>query len=259
MVETVKIYLKWTYTPGDFFEVKETNLLPDYEHTIEDGRVIVVMDLNEYQTLPGILDHLNDLLLTIFRGAALVTQKPFTLTSTGQEIIHPGGQNEVILQLGTSSHKNIGQKIDLISKDPSGNVITDTKLDRVKKRERFSKLSAKYKNSDPVVESILISFEKSQNNPNVELVHLYEIRDALKKKFNGGGAAKKELGISNSKWERLGILADTLPLNQGRHSGQHIGLLRDATESELQEARDIAVEMVIAYLEYKEKNAAPSP
>ena len=44
MSEKAKIHLKWVYTPKGFFEEEETTLLPGYEHSIENGEVIVTMD-----------------------------------------------------------------------------------------------------------------------------------------------------------------------------------------------------------------------
>ncbi|WP_075072594.1 hypothetical protein [Longilinea arvoryzae] len=250
MPENAKVQLKWVYTPTDFFEEKETTLLPDYEHTIENGEVTVSMDLNEYQSLPGTQEQLHNLLIGIFRGAALVSQKPFTLKAGGQETIYPDGRRDVSLQIDSAVIKMTAGTIDIIVKDQNGQVIADSKQERLNKRRRLSILSAKYRDNDPVVESILSSFEKSLNNPETALVHLYEIRDALAKKFSGEAIAKRELGISSSKWSRLGRLANDEPLNQGRHNGVHIGALRDATNSELEEARNIAIEMVVAYLEY---------
>ncbi len=91
------------------------------------------------------------------------------------------------------------------------------------------------------------------NEPNNELVHLYEIRDALSTKFGGENAARTKLAISNANWSRLGQLANSAPLRQGRHRGKKVGELRDATESELKETRNIARNMIEAYFDYLEK------
>jgi hypothetical protein len=85
------------------------------------------------------------------------------------------------------------------------------------------------------------------------LVHLYEIRDALKTKFGGDGETRDALAISRKTWSRFGNLADHEPLRQSRHRGIHTGTLRDATKSELNEARDIARGMIEAYGRYLEK------
>lgn len=259
MDENGKIVLKWTYTPVDFFEVKETNLLPIYEHTIEGGNITVSMDLSEYISLPGIQEQLRDQLISLFLGAILGIQKPFAIKYVGQEITHINGKTEPNLNIDSSAHAMTAGTLDVVDRDSNGNVIADAKLERLDKLRKLAKLSVKFRKSDPVVDSILTSFEKSLKYPDKQLVHLFEIREALSNRFTGEANAKKELGITNGKWTRLGVLANSEPLNQGRHSGQFIGMLRDATESELKEARDIARNMIIAYLEYLERISSKSP
>jgi hypothetical protein len=253
MSENTRVHLKWIYSPIDFFEEREISLLSDYENIIENGEVTVSMDLNEYQSLSGIQEQLYEQLLSIFKGAALVSQKPFVLKTGGQEIVFLDGHKKIIMPPISLTMNMTVLAADFITSDPQGNVIVDSKSERQQRRRNLSMLSAKYRNKDEVVESILSSFERSLNNPETELVHLYEIRDTLSTKFNGEGTAKHELGISSSKWRRLGQLANDEPINQGRHNGIHIGVLRDATEGELKEARNIAIEMVSAYLDYLEK------
>jgi pimeloyl-ACP methyl ester carboxylesterase len=89
------------------------------------------------------------------------------------------------------------------------------------------------------------SFNALGKDPDNELVHLYEIRDALTERLPD---ARTKLGITRSEWSRFGQLANDEPLRQGRHRGTNVGNLRDATEGELQEARRIARKMIEAYL-----------
>lgn len=90
---------------------------------------------------------------------------------------------------------------------------------------------------------------------NNELVHLYEIRDALSVKFGGETSARAALAITSSQWSRLGQLCNIEPLRQGRHRGKTSGALRDASEAELTEARGIARAMIEAYLQHLEASA----
>lgn len=256
MEQSGKIFLKWVYTPADFFEVKITDLLPDYEHIIENGEITVSMDLDEYQRNPNIQDQLHEFFFSYFKGANLTIQKPFTLKQAGGQIIYPDGRKGYILQAEAAIFMTSFGSVDFCVIDSGGKIKIDTKQARLNRTRRYGVLAVKYRRLDPVVESLLSSFEKSRNNPKTELVHLYEIRDSLSTRFDGKKNAIQKLGISEDNWVTLGRLADNEPFNQGRHSGKHIGALRDATERELKEARDIAVEIVFAYLEYLERNAS---
>jgi len=99
---------------------------------------------------------------------------------------------------------------------------------------------------------LLNSYKSAMNDPNNEFVHLYEIRDALSKKFGGENKACKALNISGPQWSQLGNLTNNPSLRQGRHRGKNPGTLRNATVEELTEARNIAFFFVEAYFKYLE-------
>jgi hypothetical protein len=92
---------------------------------------------------------------------------------------------------------------------------------------------------------LLASYSAAVNDPANELVHLYEIRDALKKHFGGESEAQKQLSITASEWKRLGHLANG-PLQQGRHRGSFTQK-RPAARHELDEARAIARRWINAF------------
>ena len=190
------ILMKWVYTPKDFFEEKETSLLSDIENTIENGEITVY--LNDSQNFPGIQEKLQEQLFSIFRGAALVNQKPFTIEYCGQETTNSDDRRLVILHVDFAV--KMSMEVDYLVKDQNDNIIVDTKLERQSNRRRLATLAAKYQKTDPIIDSILSSYEKSLNYPSTALVHLYEIRDALSKKFSGEKEATKKLNISKSKW-----------------------------------------------------------
>jgi hypothetical protein len=84
----------------------------------------------------------------------------------------------------------------------------------------------------------------------------YILRDSLYQHFGGESAAKSAVGIFAAQWSRLGQLANDEPLTQGRHRGRQLGALRDATASELSEAREITRRMVEGYLWHLDSSAA---
>jgi len=141
--------------------------------------------------------------------------------------------------------------------DKDGNIIANSKRDRIEKEKRLAELIASYLHRDTLLASLLRSQTAAVHDPDNELVHLYEIRDALGKKFGGEPAARTALGFSGAKWSRLGNLCNEEPLRQGRHRGKTGESLRDATEGELIEARGIALAMIEAYLQWLEVSASP--
>ena len=254
MPKNTKIILEWNYSPKDFFEKKTKIDTNQYEMVIDNGKITVTIDGEIYDDNPSIREQLNNFLEDRFLGAQLVNRKPYELSKSSLCRNYPDGKKNYEASVETLGVVVSVGTLDVIAKDAEGNVISDSKQDRINKREHFAELSEKYRRSDTTADGILVSFDKSVRDPANELVHLYEILDALKNKFNGKDAARKILGIKEGQWNRLGILANSEPLNQGRHRGGRLGDLRDATLSELNEAREIAIEMIYKYLIYLESN-----
>jgi len=94
---------------------------------------------------------------------------------------------------------------------------------------------------------MLLSYDAGVRDPNNELVHLYEIRDALSTKFGGENSVRAALTITSAQWSRLGQLCNHEPLRQGRHRGKSGEAMRDASEAELAESRSIARAMIEAW------------
>lgn len=95
---------------------------------------------------------------------------------------------------------------------------------------------------------MLRSYSKAVSDPPSELVHLYEILDALRARFGSETLARSTLKITKAQWSELSGLCNAAPLLQGRHRGEKIGQIREATTDELSRARRIARSMITAYI-----------
>jgi hypothetical protein len=166
--------------------------------------------------------------------------------------VHPDGRRDVFIEMEPGRVSIIGHPVDFQLCDKHGNIIADSKRDRIERKKDFADLVSTFRPSDATLVSLLQSYDAAVRDPNNELVHLYEIRDALSVKCGGDEEARSALGISSADWSKLGRLCNKEPLRQGRHRGNISVALRDATESELAEARQIARGMIYAYLLYLE-------
>ena len=114
-------------------------------------------------------------------------------------------------------------------------------------------LIGKHHAGTPLLASLLKSRDAAVRDPDNELVHLFEIRESLSRHFHGNASAWTKLCIGPSDLEAVWPSVHDEPLRQGRHRGKHAGKLRDATEAELAEARDIAHRMIAAYLDHADE------
>jgi hypothetical protein len=110
---------------------------------------------------------------------------------------------------------------------------------------------------NPLVASLLASHLAACNDPDNELVYLYELRDAVTKKFGSDAKAQKVLSVSGTEWSRFGLLSNNAPVSQGRHRGKFLRQLRSATDEELVEARTFARKLLLAFLQYLMRSGPP--
>lgn len=233
-----KTVLEWTYQPTTYFEAPYSHSASDYTIAVADGKVTVTLATAQDPVKADFLKAVEGQVGTIFAGRQLQTHQPYKLAGLATCQHHADGRKDVAVSLGVADMLIIGDKVDVITRDASGKIIQDTRAERIAHDARFLDLVV-HKGSDALLQSLMRSYSAAVDDPANELVHLYEIRDALAKHFGGKTAALAQLAIPESEWQRVGFLADVAPLKQGRHRGIHVGSLRDATQAEMDETRRI--------------------
>lgn len=239
------LILEWSYTPSDFFEGPVSYTDMNYTVHIENGCAIATFVTDQPDSVFPIV---HNELEACFLGAQTIRNRPFQLSNYSSTRKRPDGISHISVSMGETVHATIGA-VDIVTRDAAGNVKSDTKADRIRATSEMAQLAAKHINN-PVAAALLKSYNRGINDPSNELTHLYEIRDALSTKLGGEKNACSVLNISRNEWSRFGKLANDDPLHQGRHRGESIGQLRDASEAELAEARGIARKMILAYLKH---------
>ncbi len=249
--------LSWSFSPPDYFEEPIEILRQDYTMTIADGQVHANFDSAIYEAKPEARAELHDALNDRFLGVQLLTHRAYELSRPNVTRVHPDGRRDIFVEIEPISIKVSMGTVDVRLIDKDGNVIADSKRERIEKKKSLAELIAARRTKDTLLASLLQSHAAGVRDPNDELVHLYEIRDALSAKFGNDAATRTALGISRTQWSRFGALCNDEPLRQGRHRGENAGTLRDATDGELIEARGIARAMIESYLRYLDASASP--
>jgi len=186
---------------------------------------------------------------SVLQARQVLTRRSFELN--GPNITHhrDDGRRDIAMVAGTGEFKITGFAPDIRITAADGTVVRDTRAERLAHHRAFVQRLASKAAGSPTVRRILESFSRSIADPDNELVHLYEIRDAAAAHFGTDAAARNALGVSSRDWSALGRLANDDPLKQGRHRGKQIDGLRDATYVELDQARTIARKMLEAFVE----------
>jgi hypothetical protein len=246
------VVLEWNYLPKDFFEDRVNIDRESYNLIISDGIAKAQINGEFYDSKNNMRDELHKKLESRFKGAQLVTQKPYKLSNSTMCRLHENGRREFTISPESATHILTTHSVDIIVKDKDGIVVHDTRKERIENRNNLAELAAKF-SSDTLSTSLLESFNNSINDRKNELLHLYEIRDALCAHFKKAENTRKALGITRPAWNRFGKIVNDEPLIQGRHRGQYFGVLREASPSELEEARLFARNLIEAYFAYLDK------
>jgi hypothetical protein len=242
--------LKWSYEPKDFFEDGAKQRNDRYEMNIENGLVEVRINAEVYSD--DMPDELTKTLDALFGATLVKNHHSFKLCGPIIERFHAGGRKDVTVMPEPARITLSSPGCDILVTDSKGEVVLDSRRDRIADRNGFASLAAKHR-SNPVVLKILQSYKGAVEHPENELVYLYEICDGIKEDFSGAKVACKTLGIDfTARWKWLTKTACDKQIKQGRHRGQHPinQPLRDATPEELRKARSIATEIIEKYLRY---------
>lgn len=160
---------------------------------------------------------------------------------------YSSGHKNVTVEVGSAAVALTSGQVDFIIQDPAGNVIRDSKAERIADDTSLLNLLAPKLQQSATLRALVASYSKAVADPADELIHLYEVRDAISHHYGNEQTARHTLGISKSDWQRLGFLANAEPLEQGRHRGKHSHGRRPATAEELDEARRLARGWIIAF------------
>ena len=254
MPEVVEVQYKWKYTPENYIE--DPILLEEdgYEIAICDGKALAKIEPSFHSKNLGIKEYLGSIVESKLQAIQILSHRDFTLSKPSRNDLRSDGTKNIFVEVETIKIKVTTGPVDLVIKDKDGNVIEDTKRERLNKQKWFSETVVKYRSEDSTLDQMLKSYQMAVKDPKNELVHLYEIRDALATRFGNRKNAMKHLCLSNSEWDILGNLANQQPLEEGRHRGKAVGELRSAEKHELEKARKSASNMVEKYLKYLDTN-----
>jgi hypothetical protein len=241
---TEKTELEWVYNPADLFEAPYTRETDDYVLVADGGvvRVTLRKPCNPIDaTLQSRITNEVEALIQLrkfhgHRSCGLGVASVNQYYSDGTKWLSRSGA-EVLSMKG---------ELDTVLRNASGAVVQDSKSERIAEHTNFIDSVMPKLASSSTLKALLESYDAAVSHPTSELVHLYEILDALGSYYGGKEKARRKLQIPKREWQRLSGLANDEPLKEGRHRGSHSNL-RHATTGELDEAREIASHLIKAF------------
>jgi len=252
MSKVIAVQLEWKYTPETYLEEPISISFEGGDLNIGNGVAIAKIEPAVYHSSSSIQKDLTRQIESRLHAVQMMTHEDFDLSKASRTDLREDGKKNHFVEVESCVMSMSFRTVDIIVKDKDGNVVSDTKRERLNKQEKLASLVDKHRNYDATLDQMLKSHQKSVKDPENELVYLYEVRDSLSKKFGSKKNAIRKLDITDDDWEEIGKLANSLPLKQGRHRGRAVGSLRDAEGSELEKARKSVAYLIEQYLDYLE-------
>lgn len=249
--------VEWGYTPADFFPRSFSQCVAGQWFQVGRGCVKAPVDTLRREWSESLPDALQPVVLWMFQRQQALNYRRFRLSHYSVEHVTENGKVYRTIRIYDTVVTSDDVAVRLITPDGSPVQGAPGPGGGEEQRVELSSVSQDLV-ADPVLSAILSSLGRAIDDQANELVHLYEIRDALKTRFEGEVKAYSALGVSSTDWKRLGRLANDYPLRQGRHRGEHAGELRDATPDELEQARSIAKGLISAYVKFLETRSSSS-
>ncbi len=203
--------LEWTFTPSDYFEQVIEEMRDDYKLVVGSGIAEARVPAEVYDTNPNIVAEIHADLKARLLGVQLVSFLPFDLSDARRIRLHADGRKDIFVTPKGASMTITGFAPDVEVKTSSGDIVYSSRQQRTQQKRLITELVARYK-ADATLALLLCSHNHAVNEPQNELVYLYEIREGIATRFGGKCRALQQHGQRAAD-------ARALP---GRHCGKGV-------------------------------------
>lgn len=255
-IDIEEVNISFTFSPKNLFKESITRNIGDFEVNFAQGAGTIQIktgDVKAFLQNRTILDDLHKKLEVFFKTASIITKKEYQLSKFNVEKVLKDGRR--VKELSTIIEAVlVTEDVHIQITDQTGKIVGDSKASELDEISKYTELCLKIYDANPLVKHLIDFYMESINKTDRVLSALYDLYDALIKEFGDRKKINNNLGVSIKKQNRLRIITNDPLLKQGRHSGKNTSQLRDATNKEINEARDIAKALLLNYLLFLDNN-----
>jgi len=266
---TKEVQFHWRYVPADLYPEHTAVSIAGREARIGAGCVTMYFPFDASPEEYADRQRLTDMVRCVLGGALLLCMVPFQLDEPTKTTVMEDGRRFSEIRILDRGYGHDDTQVELIGRLPHnssdatgiqnegvvrGAVLGPSEREALQAVTTLIPLYA----DDAVLQKLANSLAEAARDPDDEFVHLFEIPEALEAKFGHRRSACDALRFCERRWKRLISLANDRTIRQARHRGKGLTGQRDASPAELQEARDIARDMVRCYVRYLSEVASQS-
>lgn len=240
--------LEWTFEPTDLFEeIIDVEILAGSVH-IEQGVARGHFPASEFEQGRAFRDEAHRKLQPHFLAQAVAAGKQCVLNPAHMSRNYPDGRSDQIMFVETAYFDLSTGNADFIIRDKDGNVASDTRAARIAEQKEFRDKLVDAQLRFPEIMEMAASFIKSFEDEANCFVHLYEVRDRIRTKFNSEAEAKTVLNAKGD-WTTIGRLSNCSDSAVGRHRGMGTDHKKPDQDT-LRKVRDATRRLIVAYVDY---------
>lgn len=247
MTTCAKTILEWTYEPQGFFEVPFELTFLEGQISISKGGVRGEFDGSCYDQGLEFRERIHAHVSSVFLAQQVQVPQYFKLSVASMAREYADGRRDVTAFIEPIRLKISMGRADVIIRSADGEIVQDTRAERLQKQQDFRESVAALAQGNDVLKRVLQSFSTALSDPDNLLIHLDEIRETFKTEYGSDKSAQEALNVTSKSWSRFGALANNEPLKEGRHRGRH-RKLRPATKSEIEHALSFSQELIEKYV-----------
>lgn len=186
---------EWHYTPAGYFEGPIEFRHAGAQFCASNGVARAELPAECLSDAKVQRTQLHEILEQRFLARQLVAHRAFELPMPGLSRTHPDGRQDAYAFADGAVHRIFCGSADFVITDADGNIVQDTKRNRIAREARLAELLARH-GSHSVVTKVLRSRRTASQDSANELVHLAEIEEAMTSYFGSERKARAALEMT---------------------------------------------------------------
>lgn len=247
---SIKNKLQWTFIPENYFEEEQEYIIDNVNIEVKEGVVNLISYTKKIGSNWQLRNTYEEIVENIFLGAQIINEKPYYLYGpTYKQITENGDEYEVLFAESTELVL-FSDRVDIKHYDADGNLVYSSKSQRINERNHRINQAINFIPNDPTARNLFKIYHEAKKDEDRMFFLLYEIVDTLGRTFGNKEKAYKTLKIRKKTWRRFTKQLNDLPVDQSRHKGKHIGVLRSISKDEKEEIFELALYIIKKYLDF---------
>jgi hypothetical protein len=165
MSAVVEVQLEWKYMPASYIEEPIQIIDENFKLSIAGGIALARVAPSFYAENPEIKEYLSGLIESRLHAVQIMSYGDFTLNKPSRSDLRKDGSKNIFMEVESAVMMMSTGSVDLVIRDKDGNIVSDSKRDRLDKQKWFAAKVDKYRGVDNTLDQMLKSYQMAERIP----------------------------------------------------------------------------------------------